>query len=126
MSTTDIITTITSFITVGIPDPPMLNNILQSAHSNNSGLMFNFDVLQSGTASSCVVKYNIMITGIGCNYTHTKLVDVIELNATYNTVSVGALPVCCEEYEFRVSGMDRSNRKYNSCTSTNNGLFRYI
>ncbi len=89
----------------------MLNNILQSAHSNNNGLMFNFDVLQSGKASSCVFKYNIMITGIGCNFTRTTPVDVTELNATYNTMNVSALPVCCEEYEFRVSGIDRSNRE---------------
>ncbi len=89
----------------------MLDNIQQSPHSNNDGLMFNFDVLQSGIAASCVFKYNIMITGIGCNYTNTKLVDATESTNTYNTMAFGALPVCCDEYNFTVFGVDRSNRE---------------
>ena len=88
----------------------MLSNIQQSAHSNNNGLMFNFEVLQSGIAASCVFKYKVMITGIGCDYTNTTLVDVTESNA-YNTMAFGALPVCCEEYNFTVFGVDRSNRE---------------
>ena len=100
-----------TFINVDVSTSPVLKNIQQSVHSNNNGLLFNFDILQSGIASSCVVKYNIMITGIGCNYTRITQVNVTELNATYNTMSVGALPVCCEEYKFRVFGVDRSNRE---------------
>ncbi len=98
------------FITVGVPDAPMLSNIQQSTHSNNNGLMFNFDVFQSGIAASCVFKYKVMFTGTGCNYTHSKLVDATQLN-TYNTMAFGALPVCCEEYNVTVSGVDRSNRE---------------
>ncbi len=87
----------------------MLSKIQQSVHSNNDGVLFTFDIIQSGIASPCVIKYNITISG--CNQTHTTLVDVTEINATYSTLSVGALPVCCEEYEFRVSGVDTANRE---------------
>ncbi len=86
-----------------------MDNIQPSEHSNNNGWLFNFEIIQSGIASSCVIKYNITITG--CSQTYTTLVDVTELNATYNTTSVGALPMCCEEYEFRVFGVDTANRE---------------
>ncbi len=55
----------------------------------------------------------VVITGIGCDYTNTALVDVTESNA-YNTMT--ALPVCCEEYNFTVSGVDRSNRESEPAT----------
>ncbi len=104
-----------NFVFIGIPDAPLLDNIQQSVHSNNNnGLVFNFDILQSGIASSRVIKYNITISG--CSQTYTTLVDVTELNATYNTLSVGALPVCCEEYEFRAFSVDTANRESESVT----------
>ena len=83
-------------------------------NSNNNGWLFNFKIIQSGIASSCVIKNNITISG--CSQTYTTLVDVIELNATYNTMSVGGLPVCCEEYEFIVFGVDTANRESESVT----------